>query len=387
MPSTLRALAPLLAAVFLLDALTTLVVVGYGNSYLLSTLHAPPSYPGYALAIYGLVKLLSAPAGGRILDGRAAPLLPVASGACALAGLGVILATGSANGFLGGVAALSAGIALAWLVVFHSLGHTSDPDRRGEATAFMGLISGAASVTGLGLAALFSLSSYWRLPFALGCALALAGALVLRRLPLRGELRPAAVRRTVAPAVTAPGPSLRVLTVVFAHFAVGTGAVAACVPFALHTLNLSLVEAFVLLGPAIGCGALAMLIAGRRSQANGRFGEVIVLYAIASVALAAAGVAPGALAFGLIAIPIAASLAAAAPVINAALIDSARAGALPGTALGALFFAEGLGTVAGPAATSLVIQALNTRWAMVALGVFAACLALFIAIQRRRNRL
>ena len=54
----------LLAAVFSVDALTALVVIAYSNSYLIDVLRASSAYPAYALAIYGFVKLVTAPAGG-----------------------------------------------------------------------------------------------------------------------------------------------------------------------------------------------------------------------------------------------------------------------------------------------------------------------------------
>ena len=39
------------------DALTALVVLAYGNHYLINVLDAPAAYPAYALGIYGFIKL------------------------------------------------------------------------------------------------------------------------------------------------------------------------------------------------------------------------------------------------------------------------------------------------------------------------------------------
>ena len=54
----------LLAAVFSVDALTALGVIAYSNPYLIDIREAPSAYPAHALAIYGFVKLVTAPAGG-----------------------------------------------------------------------------------------------------------------------------------------------------------------------------------------------------------------------------------------------------------------------------------------------------------------------------------
>ena len=50
-----------LVAGFALDMLTALIVMAYGNSYLVRTLHSPSSYPAYAFAVYGVMKLVAAP--------------------------------------------------------------------------------------------------------------------------------------------------------------------------------------------------------------------------------------------------------------------------------------------------------------------------------------
>ncbi|MGH2632741.1 MAG: hypothetical protein ACRDG3_04960, partial [Tepidiformaceae bacterium] len=92
----------LLASVFAIDAMTGLVVIAFGNSYLIETRHAPPEYPAYALGIYGLVKLLSAPVGGWFLDRVRAGTVVVFAVSVELIGLAVILVTASSNGFLVG---------------------------------------------------------------------------------------------------------------------------------------------------------------------------------------------------------------------------------------------------------------------------------------------
>src|SRR6476620_6433051 len=77
--ATDRSVRFVLAAVFALDGLSTLIITGYGNSYLLKTLNAPPSYPAFALGVYGFVKFAAGPASGWLTD-RARPAVWVTLG-------------------------------------------------------------------------------------------------------------------------------------------------------------------------------------------------------------------------------------------------------------------------------------------------------------------
>ncbi len=77
-----RRLVAALATVFLVDALTSLVILACGNAYLLEQLRAKPSSPALALAlalaltVYGIVKPPAAPFAGHVVDcARARPTL------------------------------------------------------------------------------------------------------------------------------------------------------------------------------------------------------------------------------------------------------------------------------------------------------------------------
>jgi len=372
----LRALVPILGAVFATDAMTALVVIGYGNSYLIKTLDSPASYPAYALGLYGLVKLISAPIGGRILD-RVRPGL-VALMACVLdlAGYGVILATHSAWGYLAGVGVLSTGIALAWLIVFHAVGGTSAPSERGSATAYMGLTSIAATGMGFGVAALVGETRYWQSAFAIGILLALVSTAALLRLASPTVLQ--AVGATPSrPPEPASQPSVRRFAFVFAfaHFGVMTAMLGAFGPFALRTLGLSLLQVAFLLAPAAAGGAAAMYLAGRSSRHGRRLRELAILYALAAAALLVMCAVQHALLFGLIAVPLAIALGGVYPLMNASLLDAARAGERSGSALGWLFFAEGLGSVVGPLAIGMMIELAGVRAGLFGMGIGVLALA------------
>ncbi|MEP6872691.1 MAG: MFS transporter, partial [Anaerolineaceae bacterium] len=189
----------LLAAVFSVDALTALVVIAYGNTYLIDVRQAPSAYPAYALGIYGLAKLVTAPAGGWVLDRVQTRTVVAFVWGIEACGFALIVGTASAHGFLAGIGLLSTGVALSWLILFHALGDARDATARGSATAYMGLTSVAATAAGVGAAALISETHYWQLAFGLGFALATVSAGLLGWLFL-GSGRPG---RAAPPAVAA----------------------------------------------------------------------------------------------------------------------------------------------------------------------------------------
>ncbi len=372
-----RALVPALGAVFATDAMTALVVIGYGNSYLIKTLNSPASYPAYALGLYGLVKLISAPIGGRILDRVSTRLVATLACVLDLAGYAVILATHSAWGYLVGVGVLSTGIALAWLIIFHAVGGTSEPSERGSATAYMGLTSIVATGLGFGIAALIGETHYWRVAFGIGALLALVSTAALLRIePLRPGLQ--AVREVPSqPAGPGDQRMMRRFAFVFAlaHFGVITAMLGAFGPFALRTLGLSLLQTAFLLGPAAAGGAAAMFLVGRRSRPGRRLRELAVLYAVAAAGLLVMSTVHAAPLFALIAVPMAVALGGVYPLMNASLLDAARAGERSGSALGWLFFAEGLGSVIGPLAIGMMIELAGVRAGLFAMGAVVVVLA------------
>lgn len=379
------AMLPVLAAAFLLDALTMFVVVAYGSAYLLDTLAAPPAYPGYALALYGLVKLAGALGGGWALQRAGATATAMVAGALLLAGPVVMLIGASVTGFLVGVGVVSAGVAVAWLVVYLAAGATTTGDGRGLAAAYLGLTSAVASATGIGLAAMFSLAESWRAAFGLGVALAAIGALaLLRAAGAAQEALRAHPRQPRLPAAR-PSMSVPVVVLVFAHFVLLSTVLAAYGPFALRTLDLSLTIALLAAAPAALAGAAMMVAAGRGSQHGGRLRRASPLYAFAAIGAMAALFAHGPLGFGLAAAPLAIGMAGTLPLINAGLMDSSQSVRRPGEALGVLFFAEGLGSVVGPALIAAVVTLGGVRPSLVAVSGCALALGALAGAGARRN--
>lgn len=366
---------------FSVDALTALVVLAYSNPYLIDVLQAPSSYPAYALGIYGLVKLITAPVGGWVLDrvgmrSCVALVLAIEAG-----GLALIVGTANADGFLAGVGLLSTGIAVSWIVLFHALGDARDATSRGSATAYMGLTSVGGTGAGVGAAALISETSHWRLAFALAFILASASACLMFWLFARW--RPPGAVAAIPMAHQALQPPMERSTklvagsMIFAHFVLMTATLAVFGPFVLRTLGLSLLHASILLMPAGLAGAGAMVVVGRRSKHGKRLREVALLYSVAAVALLAIAGVRSELLLAVGAIPFAIALGGAQPLLNASLLDVSHGGERlrTGSALGWLFFAEGLGSVVGPLLVGAVIAFGGVREGMVAVGLTACALA------------
>jgi predicted MFS family arabinose efflux permease len=376
-----------LGAVAGLDALTGLIVFGYGNTYLLNVLDAPESFPAYSVAIYGLVKLIVAPAGGWLLERNGGRTTALAAAVATASGLTLVLASKSAEAYLGAIGLISLGQALAWLHVFHAIGHHHGTEERGGATAWMGLISAGATAAGLGLAAVLAETVHWRIPFGLAIALSMVTLFAMLAMPRAPsqvkEERPPPEPAGGQAASTVRGRRFAATLIIFGHFATTSALVAGIAPLALRTLDLSLLQALVALAPAGVGAAVGMFLIGPRSRPGRRLQLAAMLYALAAVAIGLAAGAPGPVMLAVAALPLGISFGGAQPVVNASLIDAARSEERSGVALGYLFFVEGLGSIAGPAVVGIAIELADVRTGVAAIAVMALCVSLAAARSSR----
>lgn len=371
-----KRVAGLLGAAFLIDVLTIFLVFAWGNSYLLEDLHAPLSTPGYALAVYGLVKLAAAPPGGWLLGRLGARGLALAATGLQGAGVGLGALLASPAGFMACVALLAAGAAWAWLAVFRRLAEAHPAESAGRPAWLLSASSGAAGASAFALAPLFAITGPERGAFAFAAALVAGQALLLRGGAPGPRIRAAAGRGTHWRTLLTPAAAL-----IFAHFAVTAAAVAVVVPLLLRVLSLSLAHATLAAAPAALAAACALFWAGTHTGRSLR-PVLATLYGLAAIALATLAPATSAVAAGLALVPLAGGLAGAAPLVNALVLRAA--GRESGERLGWLFFAEGLGAVVGPASTALVIDLAGVRWASAGVGAAVAVLAISLAFSRWR---
>lgn len=377
-------LPSVLISVFTLDLLTAFIVVGFGNAYLVRVLHSPPSYPAFSLAVYGTVKLLAAPFAGRLVDRASSGVVAAVVFALEAAGIGVMLVTGSAEGYVIGVAPLSAGTVLGWLLVLRRLGETMEPGVRGSAGAAIALAGSAGLGGGLGLAALIAEHPQPRLAFVAALVVVALSLLALRGIGTAPGSRvgggiawyEAPTRREVAAAL-----------VLFAHLGTVGSVAVTFGPFVLGELEKTLLQMGVLLAPAVVAALLGLVIAGRRSKHNARLREAAPLYAVAAVAALFCASTNDAWSFALGAIPLGAAIGAVGPIVNAARIDVASTARAPGSVLARLSVAEGLGEASIPFLAGLAINAGGARAGMVAVGAALALISAATALFSRVTRL
>lgn len=373
-----------LISVFVLDLLTAFIVVGFGNAYLVRVLQAPLAYPAFALTVYGTVKLLAAPFAGRLVDRASSELVAVVVVVLEASGIGVMLFTGTAEGYIVGVALLSAGTVLGWLLVLRRLGEALEPGVRGSAGAALALAGSAGLGGGLGFAALLAEHSEPRVAFAAGLLVALSSLFALRRIgsapapPIGGggAWREAPTRRELAAGL-----------VLFAHLGTVGSIAVTFGPFVLGELGKTLLQMAFLLTPAMAAALLGLVIAGRWSRHTTRLREAAPLYAVAAAAALVCASTNDPWWFALGAMPLGGAIGAASPVVNAARIDVASTARAPGSVLARLSIAEGLGEASIPFLAGLAINVGGPRAGMVAVGLALAVISMLTAVAARVTRL
>jgi len=382
----------LLVVVYALDTLTALAVLAYGNAaYLIDELDAPDAFPAFALALYGLCKIASAPVAGRVFD-HFGPRVTLAAGLAMLAaGLAVILLTHTATGYLAGLAPISAGLGFSWLVVFAAIGRLTTAEKRASETGFIAVASILAVASGFGGAGIAAETGPWWLPFVASILLgAVAGLASLPFAPRVPTARAAITDSHDGPSPPlrhAPGVARAAALAVFLHFAVATSVAGVFGAFVLRTLDLPLLRGGILLVPAAGAGGLAMLLGGRLSRPGRRLLEVAAVYVAGSAGAAALAFADSEVAFALSALPLGLALGGAVPILNAAVLDVATSSGRTGRSLGWMFLAQGMGTVGGPALAGGIMALRGPREALAAIAAAYLAGALVDALNNRRTGL
>jgi hypothetical protein len=379
------AVRAVLGAAFALDTLTALIVIAYGSSYLVQTLNAPPSYPAFALGLHGVTRLLVAAPAGWLVDNTGGSTAVMAAAALQAAGLSTMLLSGDALGYLVGVVPLAMGTTLGWLVVLRALGAAVRPDGRGLAGARLTMLSGAGIAAGFGIATLVAALDLPPLAFAVAVALSGGYALMLWRAPIAPARLPRAGRTRRG------GPVTRIEVVaaslLLAHFAAMASITAIVGPFALGELHLTLLGTVITLGPTVVFATAGAMLAGRRSRQGSRLREGAPMYALGAASAASLAFMPSAPWFGLAALPLGWVVGATSPRASAMKIDVSRMGDAPGTVLGRLAIAEGIGAGGGPVLVGLVIAVAEVRAGLLAVAAAFAVAALLAVAGTRLVRL
>ncbi len=370
-------LLPALGAAAALDGITGLVVLAAGNSYLLRTLGAAAVLPALALTLQAVMKITASPIAGWVADRRRLSVVLPAVPLLSTAGLVVMLATRSVGGYLAGLATLSAGISIAWVLLRHCVGDTTTEAERGNAATWISLASGGAVAAGFGAGTLLAAVEP-RAAFALALALVALAAILLDRLR-RSADSPRRDDHTLATPDVASTPrrlpSLTLGLVASGQFALAGGLLVTFWPFVLRDLEIEAGHVLWLLVPAgvIAVGALGAV--GRWSQPRRRLTEVTLLYAIVAGGCALAFATHTAWAFAVAMALVVPAIVAGVPLVTAVVIDFSRGRSGPAGALGWLGSAEAAGSLAGSGVMGGVIASTGARGAFLALAIVAAVLA------------
>jgi MFS family permease len=158
-------------------------------------------------------------------------------------------------------------------------------------------------------------------------------------------------------------------------------------PFVLHTLDLSLFAASLMLIPAIIAGGLSMFVAGRRSRPGNRLRELAIFYSVGAVGLIVLAFVNTWYLFAIVGLTIGVSLGGASPLMGATMLDVSYGGARKASVLGWLFFAQGIGTVIGPFLVGFLISLAGVREAVAAVGVFEGVFVGLLLAAWRRERI
>jgi MFS family permease len=380
-PLDRRALLFVLLLAFSQDAVYALVFLSYMNHYLLDVLDASAGMPGYTLALYGGIKLVTHPLAGRLLD-RTSPRLVFRLTVAVQVGAAVLLlAVHTLSAFFVATVLLAVGSAAMWPLTYETVARTQPLGARTRAAGILALVGYIA--TGIGFAVGVGLSRLapWRVAFLVtGAVVALPGLF-----QGAGALGAGLREEGPEPAAEPPGQRRGIAlfgVVLFLDYAAISAMAGIYGPYARLSLDISLLKTTMLLIPA-GAAALASLyFAARWSRPHRRFLEMSLLYVIATVGAFALAATTTPLLASAFAVVLALGIGGIGPIVAAAMLDFGGRRSR-GFVIGTLMSVEGLGAVVGPAAAATFADLLDPRAGLAFIGALMAVLAVLTALGSR----
>ena len=340
---------------------------------------------GYALAAYGLAKLLAQAAGGLLLEGLG-PRWELRLGlATVLAGMAVLAPAADRSGLLVGAAIYGLGAGLAWPSLY-ALASASFPyEERGRLNSGMALASVAALAAGVGVGLLLPESLPLAAAVAPAAALVALAALIAPALGVGAQ----ATGRAVAPAPLAaigaalqpPGAAVSLLLLL--QTTAAGALVSVFRAWGKELLGTSFHVQTLLLVPAAGGGGLGLVWGGPAADRLGRLPVTAMGTLLVGLAVLGASSLRPLPAVGLVAALGGLGLGLATPTFGALAMDLARWWG--SDALLAWFLAvEGAGHALGPALGGLLESLSGPAPVLrLAAGLFLACAALALLAWRR----
>lgn len=347
------ALLELTFTVVLWQASVGIFLLSLLQKYLPEELGAGAAFPGYAMASYGLAKLVCQTPAGALAD-RIGRRLTLSLGAfLALPAIFLMMEVRQVHLFLAFSALYGVSGAAIWPALMALVGDTHEPSQRGQAMNKLNM----AQLIGLGLGTmagtfLVDYTSYFAAFIAALSLNGLAFVLTARHLPRRQAApAPRAVEATKA-AGKAKGPltmSIVILGAISLFLSLGINFHAPALgAYTRQVLHVEMSQmAMMMIPPAIVAG-LIVWRAGHLSDRFGRHKPLMVGLAVCALSLLALTRTSSALVAVNLAVLAGLAYAVAIPAWSAAAIDAVEAGSR-GLLLGALAAIQGLGSVMGQA--------------------------------------
>lgn len=377
---------PLLAIGFFSDAAFLFVFLIALQSYLPESLHKSDQIAGFALASFGLAKLLTQLGAGFVSDHLGTRRALILGATLSLvADTSILPLAHVAPWLIIGAAALEGlGSAVTWPALYSAGASRIAADEKGRFTALLTLATGCALITGMGGGgALNRFASFdVAMAFPIG-ALIIALALALLTPLSAGEAATRAERELPAPgevrAIIGSPQRAAFALIVLAESAALVALAATFRAYGRDVLGVSLPRQALMMAPAavagglmvVPGGALADRIGVRRVMAPGFAATGICLlllsrwsdpvFVVVAAALAGAG-------FGM-----------AQPTIAATMMALSGPSKTRGGIIGWFMTMEGIGQTAGPASAGVALGVLGAPAVMIGAGALflvVACLAL-----------
>ena len=387
--NVIRRAAPLLAIGFLVDAAFLFVFLIALQSYLPESLHKSDAIAGYALAAFGLAKLLTQLGGGFVSDRLGTRRALILGTTLLLVADASILPLAHVAPWLiiGAGAIEGLGSSVTWPAVYSAGASRVAADEKGRFTALLTLATGCALVAGLGGGGVLD----HFVPFDVAMAFPIGAVAIALTLALLTPLSASEAATRSERELPAPrevrtiisSPQRAVFSLMILSEAAALGALTAAFrSYGRDVLDVSLARQALMLAPAavagglmvVPGGALADRIGVRRVMAPGFAATGVCLlllsrfsdpaFVVAAAAVAGAG-------FGL-----------AQPTIAATMMALSGPSKTRGGIIGWFMTMDGLGHAAGPASAGVLLGVLGAPAVMIGAGALFLFVA-YVAITSR----
>ena len=379
---------PLITIGFLADAAFIFLFLIALQAYLPESLHASPALAGYALAAFGIAKLVSQVASGVVSDRLGTRPAMIIGTALLLSAGGSMwpLAHVAPYAIVATAALEGVGSSVLWPAIYAAGNSRFEADERTRFTSLLTLATMGALAVGLGGGTLLDL--YVAFDTAMIFAVSLSALAFAVALMTPVSAREAAERETAEkpslrelPAIVRSRQRLAFSGIVVAE-SIALGAIAASFrAYGRDVAHVSLIREGLMLAPAAVLGGLCVVAGGAIADRIGARRVMAPGFAATGVAvlLLAAFTHPGAIV--VLAVIGGAGFGLALPTIASTMMALAGDAGHRGGIIGWFMTMDGLGHSIGPACAAVLLAALAARAVLLLVGAAFVAVSLIAASQ------